>query len=402
MPLSLPEIDVLYVSYDGGLDDLAQAQIWPYLLENARKGVRFHVVTFEKPRRNSSQRDELARLSIRVERLGIRWTRRSFHCGGSLAKFLDVLSGLLAVLSISLRRSIRIVHARSYVAGLLALLLKVISGRKFIFDLRGFWVDERAESGLWKSNGFRYRLWKFLETQMLKRSDLIITLSKASASLLVNLGLDRERVMVIPTCVDTDKFKPSMGYDRNQRTIQIVYTGSIGTWYLLDDMIRYFRLLAERHSSQFILITPGDHNLVRQRLREFGMKEDQFTLLRANYEVMPKHLSQADVGIVFYRPGFSRVACCPTKVGEYLSCGLPVVINRGIGDCDNLVSKERVGVLVDGFSQAQLTAGVEELLSLLKDESLSARCRALSQKVFDLKTGSESYYKAYAKVMGWI
>lgn len=396
-----PEIAVLYISYDGGLDNLAQSQIWPYLTENSQKGIRFHVVTFEKSLKTPGQRDELNRIKDHLNCLGIRWMPAGFRRGGMLTKVIDVLSGLLVVLGINFRQAVKVVHARSYVAGLLAVVLKLISSRKVIFDIRGFWVDERVESGLWKANGFRYRIWKLLETQMLKKADLIITLTKASAEFLHDSGYDSRRIMVIPTCVDTDRFRP-LSRRRQDGKIKLVYAGSIGTWYLLDDMIRYFALLTCRRAGHLILITGQAHEYVRKRLEYFGIKSQDYSVIRSNYEGIPEHLAQADAGIAFYRPGFSRIACCPTKVGEYLSCGLAVVMNRGVGDCDNLMSGERVGVLVQGFSDAQLCDGVEALLSLLEDGSLRERCRGVSERYFRLRTGAEDYYRAYTKVMEWI
>lgn len=55
---------------------------------------------------------------------------------------------------------------------------------------------------------------------------------------------------------------------------------------------------------------------------------------------------------ILLRPIPSKRSSCPTKLAKGLATGLPVVCNRGIGDLDDIVEREGVGVFVDGFSEA--------------------------------------------------
>ena len=40
---------VLFISYNGMLDPLGQSQVIPYLRELAKRGVRFTLLSFERP-----------------------------------------------------------------------------------------------------------------------------------------------------------------------------------------------------------------------------------------------------------------------------------------------------------------------------------------------------------------
>ena len=40
--------NILYISYDGITDPLGQSQILPYISELSRKGLKFHLISFEK------------------------------------------------------------------------------------------------------------------------------------------------------------------------------------------------------------------------------------------------------------------------------------------------------------------------------------------------------------------
>jgi len=69
-------------------------------------------------------------------------------------------------------------------------------------------------------------------------------------------------------------------------------------------------------------------------------------------------------GIAFYRPGISRLGTSPVKVSEYLSCGLPVIINAGIGDTDRVIAQEDVGALVRDFNDDEYAKPPQLFLGL--------------------------------------
>ena len=97
----------------------------------------------------------------------------------------------------------------------------------------------------------------------------------------------------------------------------------------------------------------------------------------------------------FIRPIPSKRASCPTKLAEGLASGLPVVCNRGIGDLDDIVEREGVGVLVDGFSEAAYLAAARRLGRLLKDPGLSGRCRRLAETRYSVELGVDAYRQLY-------
>src|SRR5262249_18772830 len=113
-------------------------------------------------------------------------------------------------------------------------------------------------------------------------------------------------------------------------------------------------------------------------------------------EEMPAHLSSADLGVHLIRPGFSMVANSPTKFGEYLACGLPIMTNRGIGDCDELITDERVGVVIERLDPEGYREAWNTMERLLQDTECRARCRAVAERRFSLrKVGREGYLRVY-------
>jgi glycosyltransferase involved in cell wall biosynthesis len=93
---------------------------------------------------------------------------------------------------------------------------------------------------------------------------------------------------------------------------------------------------------------------------------------------------------------FSKIFSCPTKFGESLACGLPVVINSGIGDTEEIVRKERIGVVINEFSPRGYKKAAEELKILLSEkDELRYRCRSVAERYFSLDCGIGQYEQIY-------
>jgi glycosyltransferase involved in cell wall biosynthesis len=111
------------------------------------------------------------------------------------------------------------------------------------------------------------------------------------------------------------------------------------------------------------------------------------------------YLSAADVGIAFYKPTLSRLATSPVKLAEYLACGLPVVINAGVGDSDTLISTERVGAVVRRFNETEYREVLSTIGGMVCTE-VRQRARSVAEKFFDVRrVGVERYARLYEKLL---
>jgi glycosyltransferase involved in cell wall biosynthesis len=96
----------------------------------------------------------------------------------------------------------------------------------------------------------------------------------------------------------------------------------------------------------------------------------------------------------------SKIASSPTKNGEYLACGLPLVINAGVGDSDQLINEWKAGVLIDDFSEEDYLRAAREVEAMLGDDEARKKARSVAERVFDLDTiAGERYASLYEKVL---
>lgn len=386
---------VLYITYDGLMEPLGQSQVLAYQ-EKLAADRSIHILSFEKAEdwEHTEKREALAE---RMRKAGIHWHPRRYHKRPSaLATAYDIGIGTLSALWLVLRHRIGIVHARSYVPSVMALALKRLTGVKYVFDMRGFWADERVDGGLWPRDGRMYRVAKWFEKRFLLNADHVVSLTRAAVSEMKSFPYLSERfpvVTVIPTCADLARFKP--GSERSAPFV-MGYVGSAGTWYLFNETVKCFAMLLKIWpEAKLLIINRNEHAYIEDCLRRGGIDASRVEIRSATHDEIPAIMQGMDATVFFIKPVFSKQASAPTKLAEFLGCGIPCLSNAGVGDMAEILEGERVGVTVDGFSHDEIYAGIVRLLALCTDIGVADRCRSVAEKHFSLEQGVQLYATVY-------
>ena len=404
---------VLFISYNGMRDALGQTQVIPYLRELAKRGVNFTLLSFEKPKFFTTEGQTRATdLKNQLLDQNIDWHALPYHQRPSLpATLYDVVAGIRYASDLVRRNEIEMVHARGHIPATIALGLKRKFKIKMIFDLRGLMAEEYVDANHWPQGGLRYRVTKSAERRILAATDAIVTLTERIWPIIKEWdGLRGRNVhhAVIPCCVDLSLFKFSESERTRRRTelglgdrLTLVYSGSLDGWYLTEQMADFFASLVQKRSDAHLLwLTTGDSERVQQLMSARGIRNDQFTIRSVAASEVPSYLSAGDVGLSFIKRCFSKIASSPTKNGEYLACGLPVVINAGIGDSDALVTDWKAGVLVHELDGTGFDNAYAQIATFLDDSNAKARARDIAEKLFDLNViGGRRYADLYERVL---
>jgi len=415
--LSIEGRKVLFISYNGMLDPLGQSQVIPYLRALSEQGVQFTLLSFERSRAYTPEGHkacEELRRDLAVA--GIDWHWLRYHKSPSLpATSYDVLAGIRYGSRLVRDKQIEMVHARSYIPATIALRLKRRFGVKMIFDVRGLMADEYFDAGHWRKESTPYRITKAMERRALAAADGVVTLTERIWPIINTWdGLSDRHVAheVVPCCADLELFKFSQP-DRERRRRElgledrfvVVYSGSIDGWYLTESMADFFAvLLKQKPQAHALWLTTGNHDRIRTLMQTRGIEEKDYTLLATTTADVPSYLSASDAGLAFIKPCFSKLASSPTKYAEYLACGLPLIINCGIGDSDTLVTREQTGVLVGEFNQDAYQSAIAALEDfVVHSEQTRRRNREVAERLFDVRrVGVERYAHLYESVLGTI
>ena len=404
----------LFVTNNGLGDPLGVSQILPYLEGLARKGHQIACVSVEQSERAEEYR---ARVAPRLHLAGITHSpivRAPAGPQRAIERFTIPMR--LARALRSLRRSFQpdLVHCRSYMPLPAVLPFCRRSNIPLLFDMRGFWIDQRIEGGGWNPRNPAHAailaFFRRLENQAYARSTAIVVLTHdAEKAVRTNLAYDGAMMAVVPCSVDTARFAFDPGERerlRSQWNIRpndplLVWLGSTGTVYRVD--IAY-RLLAtvrrERPGAKLLLL--GDHDvpahLAAAEAQGTPLLGDALITRRLPHEKVPGVLSAADVGLSLCVATPSSLGVSATKTGEYLSCGLPVVTNRGLGDIDRIVTDGRNGwVLPDFGDEAVDTAAAQIVRAGFADR---AEIRSAASEWFDMDRAIDTYDRLYRAVAG--
>jgi glycosyltransferase involved in cell wall biosynthesis len=395
------------------LDPLGQTQVLPYLKQLAEASVEFTLLSFERAVAYTDEgRERCRRLHDELKRHGIDWYWLPYHRTPSLpATAYDVFAGYRLARHLVRDQQIELVHARSHIPATIALRLKQKLGTKMIFDVRGLLADEYVDANHWRKDSLPYRLTKTTETRGLKAADGVVTLTQKIWDVIKDWDSLRDRNVphaVVPCCADLELFH----FDAHARAERrkelgvedrfvVVYSGSIDGWYLTEEMCDYFvALRAQKPNAFFLWLTPGNRERITKLMTDRGISKECFQIVSALPSEVPAYLSAADAGLAFIKPCFSKQASSPTKYAEYLGCGLPLIINAGIGDSDALIDDEHVGALVRKFDQEEYAGAVSVIEPMVNDVEHTRRLtREVAERLLDVRrVGRERYVELYEQV----
>lgn len=398
---------VLYITYDGLTDPLGRSQVLPYLAGLAELGHRITILSCEKPERMDRDGPQIRKL---CDEAGLAWTPLKYHKTPSiLSSALDAMA--LERIAIRLHRHdpFDLVHCRSYITARAGLALKQRFGLKFLFDMRGFWPDEKVEGRNWNLANPLYRAvyhyFKRLESRLLRSADSIISLTAAGKTQLLTRpelqGAD-EQIAVIPCCVDFDHFPLATEASRSEARRELAigedaavlaYLGSMGGNYLLGEMLDFFVAYREHQpGARFLFITQDQPPSILAAACRRGISADELRIRPASREEVPMLLAAADLGVAFKAPSFSARGCSPTKMGEMLAIGLPIVANTGVGDVEPMIGDIGCGVAIHDFTPEAYNDAITHMETLAGSPK-KRRERALPW--FDVKLGIERYDRVY-------
>jgi glycosyltransferase involved in cell wall biosynthesis len=389
---------IAYLSYDGLTDPLGQSQILPYVIGLAQFGYDITVFSFEKENRGAVRGE----INTLIKNISISWVPLTYH------KNPPVISTLFDLWILRRefekqhqQKKFQLVHCRSYLTALIGLRAKKKYGIKCLFDMRGFWPDERVEGGLWSLRNPVYKLiYKFFkkkEKQFLTDADHVISLTENAKREIQSWPIRSASITVIPTCADLNLFDPVKVSDASLNQLRkklglrsdefvLLYLGSWGTWYLVDAMLEFFKQLKlHRPNARFLIVT-ADQVILPNELAS------DCIITKASRMDVPTHIKLANASEAFIKPSFSKKASSATKIAEILAMGVPVLTNAGWGDADLMESAG--AVLIENTNADTLNKGVSKLLRQIpKKQSENTGLQELS-----LQTGIARYVTVYQQL----
>ncbi|MEO6188637.1 MAG: glycosyltransferase [Ginsengibacter sp.] len=410
--------NILFISYDGMTDPLGQSQVIPYLIGLTKCGFHFTILSSEKPASYDRYKDQIA---SQLKAYSIKWYPIPYHKKPPvISSVYDVKMLKRKARELHLKEHFDMVHTRAGVPALVGLWMKNKFGIKFMHDIREFYADSRVEGGMWNKTNFFYRLiYKFFkrkEAEELKNCDGIVCLTYVAEEIIrKSTGFKQSTPLeVIPCSVDMDLFDPGKidaeeiaalrrDYNLTETDCVISYLGSIGGWYLTDEMMRFCKDVSDKIvNAKFLFITPCDKEIIFRIGASFEIPKEKIIVAHAERNRVPLFLSLSQFAMFFIKPCYSKQSSSPTKHGEIMAMGIPVITNSGVGDVAEIVLKYRAGVVLTNFSEEHFKMAADKIgksISHSRSEYRPAEIRNAAREYYDLKNAVKKYERIYDAVL---
>jgi glycosyltransferase involved in cell wall biosynthesis len=253
-----------------------------------------------------------------------------------------------------------------------------------------------------------YEFFKKKEQDFIRDSAAIISLTHAGKNEMLrwDLGISPDKINVIPCCVDTAHFNQERVNTEKIQALKeelniqpsdtiLSYLGSIGTWYMLDEMLDFFAQWLQKYpNSKLLFITHDEHERIMEAASKRNLSQKIIIKSAQRHEV-PQILSLSQASLFFIRPTYSKMSSSPTKQGEIMAMGIPIICNTGVGDTDTIVNNYNSGALVSEFNEAGYR---QAIFDFDKKNFESEILRKGAINYFDLDKGIESYFSVYKSI----
>jgi glycosyltransferase involved in cell wall biosynthesis len=390
-------------------DPLGQSQVLPYLKGLSSFGYNIHLISFEKSEKFKRYKKTIQSI---CDEGGITWHPQDYSNEGGLKKTIrQVIKMKRVARYLHKKHHFEIIHCRSYISALVGLELKRKHGVKFVFDMRGFWADERIDGGIWSLENpiFKtiYKYFKKKEIQFFNESDYTVSLTENGKNEIISWPKIRNdiKIKVIPCCVDLNLFNPNNIKVEDQITAKeklkitpenniLGYVGSIGTWYMLSEMLDFFKeYLNHNPNAIFLFVTGEKEETIIKAVKEKNIDPNSIRVKSVLHSEVPLYISLFHKSIFFIRSTYSKKASSPTKQGEIMAMGIPLICNAGVGDTDLVVKKYNAGIVLNEMNEAHYKNAINSESNL--DIELIKKG---AKEYFSLTEGTQRYLSIYQEI----
>ena len=407
-----PAKKILFISYDGMTDPLGQSQVIPYLQGLSSNGYEIFLLSCEKAivfQQNKPLVDEM------LKGHNIKWVPLNYtKTPPVLSTLIDIIKLRRAAKKIHGDNKIDMVHTRPGVPALVGLWMKKKIGVKFLNDIREFYADSRVEGNMWNLKNplykIVYRFFKRKETEAVEKSDGIVCLTYAAEKIIQQWPAYKKNIPfeVIPCSADLALFDPSQIDTAQQLALKtelniqdddfvVSYLGSIGGWYLTDEMMQFCKVLSKKKpATKFLFISPHRHDAIIAAAEKYGIPREKIITKKASRPQVPLLLSLSRYSIFFIHPCYSKQSSSPTKHGEIMAMGIPLITNSGVGDVEEIVKRYHSGIVLDQFNEASYAAAADQIVA--GDHYDAAMIRQGAVDFYSLEKAIEKYKNIYSRI----
>ena len=295
------------------------------------------------------------------------WARRAYRRGSGFTHWLHQALLMedygLRVLPVASKLNPQVIHSHDFHTLPVGWMLSRLMDAKLVYDSHELALEAGSMSGL---KGWRKQMLRVMEAELVRQSDVVITVNASIAGILRLLyGVDVAVVANYP--------HPPTGRDRDSRGILrtrlnldnsvriVLYQGGLAEGRGLEGLIR-----ASQRLQRVALVLLGWGPLeraLRALTEELGVADRVHFLPPVSQDDLLPYSSDADVGVIPYQPvSLNNRLATPNKLFEYMMAGVPVAASN-LPEMARIVEGEGIGATFDPYSDESLAGAVSDVLN---------------------------------------
>ena len=315
------------------------------LIENLSvKGYDFHLITFEPITKNLIINKQYTHHQLRY-----------------VSHFFNMIYLIYYVLILANKGDI--IHVRSYPPMFAGIFAKLIKKNKLIFDPRGLWPEEYDYK---KNRSIISLLFKKFEFYFCRYSDKIVLVSNPFLKLFeLRYSKFSSKMEVIPTFSIASESSNEVinlrkSHFRDEDILLIVYSGSLAEYQLIDDVLRYFKIISKSiKNSRFLFLSKS--KIAFEVYLKSKLDPNRYVVIDSDYVDIINYLSQCDYGIIFRDQDLLNKVSSPIKVKDYLMSGLKIIATENIGDTSKLINENNCGFILENLSNEKMIDSIKHI-----------------------------------------
>ena len=269
---------VKFISYDGIIEPIGQSQVLSYV-KKLSKFYSIKLVSYEK-NKDLKIKSNVEEIKKELLELNILWKPLKYHQYLPIIGTIhNIFEGLIDNIVDLIRKKIIFFHIRGPLPGLLIIPFINLFKIKFIFDMRGFWADEKHDRLGWGEKSYKYKFFKKVEKKLLKTSSYIICLTNDAKKIIVNdYNISVNKIFILPTCVDVEYFKVEKKIEKNY--LNFCHLGSIESAYNIKKTVEIFSyFLRIEKNIKFIFFTNQKTHYLKKLIYKYKIPNYNYKIL---------------------------------------------------------------------------------------------------------------------------
>lgn len=262
-----------------------------------------------------------------------------------------------------------IIHAHSpSLNGIPAVRAGKMFGIPVVYEVRALWEDAAVDHGTFHESSLKYRISKFMETNLFKQADAIFTICEGLKNEIVSRGLPDKKITIIPNCVDTGLFcscnydeEIANGYNLQGKKV-FGFIGSFYNYEGIDLLIdAYQKIFQQKNDVKLILVGDGpEKNALFTKVVHLGLQDHVIFTGKVPHEQIKRFYSIIDV-LVYPRKSIRLTELVtPLKPLEAMAMG-KIVVGSDVGGIRELVTHNKDGFLFKAEDVGELAKLLNEL-----------------------------------------